>query len=331
MALRNFTLAISFATLIVLASCSKEQVRTNPAPEQQAVTAQTVPIFDGARAFALLESQVAFGPRVFGTTAHDECLRFLMDTLAKYADHVDALPFDQPTYEGGTQHLTNVFATIGAEKVQRVFLCAHWDSRPRADEEKDVANQSKPIPGANDGASGVAILLEIARLLKANPPPIGVDIAFFDGEDYGTSSDIDKFCLGSKYFSKFLPPGFHSQKGILLDLVGDKEAVFKQDAASIYYARDVVNAVWAAAKRANAKSFIDAPGPEIMDDHIALNDIGVRTIDIIDAELVGNRSPNPRRRYWHTLGDTPENCSAAMLSEVGSTLLQYIYAEPATP
>ena len=113
--------------------------------------------------------------------------------------------------------------------------------------------------------------------------------------------------------------------------MGDKEAVFKQDAASIYYARDVVNAVWAAAKRANAKSFIDAPGPEIMDDHIAMNDIGVRTIDIIDADLVGNRSPNPRRKYWHTLSDTPDNCSAAMLSEVGSTLLQYIYAEPATP
>jgi glutaminyl-peptide cyclotransferase len=224
-------------------------------------------------------------------------------------------------------NLANIIGSFNMQSPQRIMLCAHWDSRPRADQEKDKALQLHAIPGANDGASGVAVLLELAQIFKSMPPPIGIDIVFFDGEDYGKESDIDMYCLGSQYFANHLPPNFHPQYGVLLDMVGDKDAVFRREEVSTEYAQGVCDLLWGAAQAVHARTFLNAAGPGITDDHVPLNRAGIQTADIIDAGLIGDQDPNPRRHYWHTLRDTPDNCSPETLHDVGMTLLYFIFAE----
>jgi len=286
-----------------------------------------VPAFDGDKAFTYLTDQVHFGPRAPETSAHDSCLKYLQAQLFKYTPNVVLQNFIQPGYNGAQLHLTNIIASFNTQSTQRILLCAHWDSRPRADQEKDIALQSKAIPGADDGASGIAVLLELASIFKNDPPPIGIDMVFFDGEDYGKESDLNLYCLGAQYFATHLPQGFHPDFGILLDMVGDKEAEFRKEEISMENANDVCNLIWGAAQTVHARSFINVAGEGITDDHLPLNKAGIPTVDIIDAELVGNRGTNPRRKYWHTLSDTPDNCSPATLADVGATLLYLIFAE----
>ncbi|HZV11919.1 MAG TPA: M28 family peptidase [Candidatus Kapabacteria bacterium] len=315
------------AFLAAFISCSNNNTRSKPAEQQTsaAQAAPSVPSFDGDAAFRYLVRQVDFGSRAPMTAAHDSCLAYLTQELSQYTSNVALQQFTVPGYNGVQLNLTNVIASFNPKATQRVMLCAHWDSRPRADEEKDTALQSKAIPGANDGASGVGVLLELARIFKDNPPPMGVDIILFDGEDYGKETDIDNYCLGSSYFAGHLPAGFHPECGVLLDMVGDKDAIFRKEETSMRYANDICNEIWGAAQMVHATTFVNAPGDGITDDHVPLNAVGIPTVDIIDAELVGNRGTNPRRKYWHTLRDTPDQCSPATLHDVGATLLEFLY------
>ncbi|HED06318.1 MAG TPA: M28 family peptidase, partial [Ignavibacteria bacterium] len=203
---------------------------------------------------------------------------------------------------------------------------AHWDTRPRAEHAKNPANRDKPILGANDGGSGSSILLELARLLKTHKVNYGVDLVFFDGEDYGKENDLNNFCIGSKYFAAKLNINDIPAFGILLDMVGDKQAVFPEEQYSLQYAPGVVNMIWNIAAHLNAGDFSSKRGGAIYDDHIPLNQAGLPTIDIIDSGLIGDRSPIKRRNYWHSENDTMKNIGKNTLQQVGNVLTYLIYS-----
>lgn len=317
-------IAILIIMSIGFLSCSKEEKPQNE-PLYTLKSQVTVPEFNGGKAYDMTARQVAFGPRNPGSKAHQQAIEFFLSELGKYADEVKTQNFTYPGYNENL-NLTNIIAKFNPAAKRRVLLTAHWDSRPWADQDKNPANHNKPIPGANDGASGVGVLLELARVIKSNPLDFGVDIVLFDGEDYGRESDLDNFCLGSKYFAATKAQDYEPVFGILLDLVGDKEAVFAREYNSSTYAPDIVDLVWNIASQAGASAFSNMESGAIYDDHIPLNQAGIRTIDIIDADLVGADTNNPRRNYWHTMNDTMENISRETLQQTGNVLVRLLYS-----
>ncbi len=326
------TRILAFFPIVALLAgfaCTKERPQVEPparsAAQSQSST-QALPAFDGTRALDLVRQQVAFGPRTVQSRAHDSCRTFLIAQLGACTDAVSTQDFTVQGYDGPLA-LTNIIASFGPPSTTRVMFFAHWDSRPRAEMDPDPAKRTQAIPGANDGASGVAVLLELARLMKSAPPPNGVDVVLLDGEDYGKESDLGNYCLGARYFAKHPPQGLIPQFGVLLDMVGDPNAVFAKDPASLLYAPEAVDAVWNAAARKGATMFVPTTGGDVFDDHIPMDVEGMRVIDIIDAELIGGKSPNPARRYWHTTQDTPDKCSATTLGMVGTVLAAVIYGQ----
>ncbi|MDP4172710.1 MAG: M28 family peptidase [Bacteroidota bacterium] len=306
-------------------SCKKEETpKTEPLYHLK--DQPKVAPFDGGNAYQMVSKQVSFGPRNPNSLAHQAALSFFTLELKKYADTVVLQNFTYQGYNNEQLNLTNVIAKFNPKATNRIFISAHWDCRPRAEQDKDPAKKNQPIPGANDGASGAGILLEIARMLKSNPVNYGIDLVFFDGEDYGKEGDIGNYFLGSKYFAAQKSSDYRPAFGILLDLVGDKEAVFAKEGLSMLYAPDVTNMIWNLAKKVNSTAFNDVEGNQIQDDHLPLNEAGLSTVDIIDIDLVGASTPNPRRNYWHTHNDTMENISKDMLQQVGNVLSQLIYS-----
>lgn len=286
----------------------------------------TYPAFSGDRAFTLLERQVAFGARVPGSRAHAACLQFYLAFFDSLDIAVERQDFSLPGYDGKPLPLTNVIARINPAAERRILLAAHWDSRPWADYEKDPDRALRPVPGANDGASGVAVLLHAAEILSARPPAIGVDIVLFDGEDYGRENDESMFLLGSRYYAVTRGDAVRPLFGILLDLVGDRDARFPREAFSAQYAGDVLDMVWDAADALGLTRFTRETHSPILDDHVPLNTVaGIKTINIIDAALVGHDSTSPRRQYWHTLDDLPAQCAPAPLEDVGTLLMYLIF------
>ncbi|MBN1780429.1 M28 family peptidase [bacterium] len=273
------------------------------------------PGFDKTRAFEALQKQCAFGPRNPGSQGHRACLDYLVSTLGQYTDRVQKQVFHDRV-PGKTQmcRYTNIMASFGFQP-QRILLCAHWDTRPVADQDPAPENRQHPIPGANDGASGVAILLEIARILKESPAPVGVDIVFFDAEDSGIEGDWESWCLGSQYFAKSGILKTRPEFAVLLDLVGDSDLAFPIEGYSQKYAPRFVEIIWTRAHNLGLSEFIDREGPAVIDDHLPLLRSGVPAVDIIDFDYP----------YWHTLEDTPDKCSAESLGTVGTLLLSLIY------
>jgi len=285
---------------------------------------QKVPEFDGNRAFAYLTVQTDFGPRNPGSEGHKKCLDYLVAELKKYADMVNTQPFVfNDTFTNQTFELTNIIASfnLNPKNNQRILLLSHWDTRPRAEEDPDAAKRNTPISGANDGASGVAVLLEIASILKNNPPNIGVDILLVDGEDYGDSrvNDLDYYFLGSRYFTKTMGT-YRPKFAILLDMVGSKNAQFYIEGYSNEYASDYAKQIWKKAETLGFKPFVSKIGPHISDDHWIFNQAGIPSVDIID---INQYSIN--YVHWHTTADTPEQCSPATLAMVGTVVLHIIY------
>lgn len=276
-----------------------------------------VPEFSADSAFELLERQVAFGPRAPGMPGHAEQLEWMTELLRQRADTVILQSFTHDA--GGIElELTNVFARFRPDAPERVLLLAHWDTRPTADAERDPDMREQPILGANDGASGVAVLLELARLMSLEPPPVGVDLLFTDGEDYGPSSS--NMYLGAKYFAANLPGGYSPYYGILLDMIGDRDPVYPIEGNSQRYAPEVVDRVWGVAEQlGHGALFPRRNRGAISDDHVPLNQAGIRTINIIDFEY------GPGNMYWHTLDDTVENTSPEGLGAVGDVMTVLIY------
>ena len=274
-----------------------------------------VPEFDAASSFALLKAQTAFGPRVPGTPAHDRCLSWLRGELVSSGADVSLQPFTHTGYDGTPLPMTNLFASINPGAAKRILLVAHWDSRPRADQDPDPAKRALPIAGANDGASGVAVLLQIARVCKAASPPAGVDLLLVDGEDYGREGDSENYLLGSRWFARHLPAGYRPQFGIVLDMIGDRDLAIPREPYSIQYAPDIVELVWGSAAELGVRQFVQEEQRYVLDDHIPLNEAGIKTIDLIDFDYP----------YWHTTADTDDKCSPESLSAVGRVLLHVIY------
>jgi hypothetical protein len=278
--------------------------------------------FSGKRAHQYLLRQTGFGPRGPGLAGHDRCLRFLQTELGGLAESVRNQEFAHTLKNGKSILLTNVIASFNPGAAHRILLSAHWDTRLWADKDPDVRNHTRPIAGANDGASGVAILLEIAQQLKAHPPSTGVDMIFFDGEDLGTTGIPGSFCQGSRYFAKNKTQDYQPRFGINIDMVGDRELTIYREQNSQRLAPQVLEQVFATARRLKITQFVDAQGAEVSDDHLPLNEAGIPTINLIDFDY-----PDETNRYWHTMSDTPDKCSAASLEAVGTVLLDIIYSQ----
>ncbi len=274
--------------------------------------------FNEQRAFQYLLKQVAFGPRNPNSKGHQKCLDYLRNELQQVADTVILQPFEwYDAFARKTLKLTNIIASFRPEQERRIFLAAHWDTRPRADQDSKE-NQNKPIPGANDGASGVAVLLEVAQVLKQNPASIGIDLVLFDGEDYGRSGHLEEYFLGSRYFAKhYQQLKFKHEFGILIDMVGDADLNIKREGYSMKHLPWLVDRIWKTAHNMGYFEFSDQFLGYVEDDHLPLLKAGIPCIDIIDFDYP----------YWHTLQDTPDKCSAQSLGVVGRVLLQVIYEQ----
>jgi Zn-dependent M28 family amino/carboxypeptidase len=290
--------------------------------------------FDGERALAYAAQQVAFGPRVPGTEAHRRAGDWIVAEMRKRADTVIEQRWTHVTARGDTLALRNVLARIAPARAERVLYLVHWDTRPTADEDPVLGNRGQRIPGANDGASGVGLLVAIADALKRTPPTVGVDLLFVDGEDYGEFGDLETHrdvLIGSRWFADHLPsPDYRPLYGVLFDMIGDRELNIPQEANSVSAAPEVVSRVWdTAASLGYARWFVPRQGLAIDDDHIPLIRRGLRVIDVIDIDYgppdaQGGATPN----YHHTLADTMDKISARSLQIVGDVAVALVTGGP---
>lgn len=322
------------AVVLLLASCggATDKAKKDSTPDAgnagQPTTAKVVrPVFDGENAYQAIQQQVDFGPRVPGTDAHKDCAEWLEETLGQYTDRLIVQETELTAWDKRALPCYNIIGSFNPESAKRVMLCAHWDTRPVADEDTD--RKDEPIDGANDGGSGVGVLLELARVLKENPLDYGVDIIFFDVEDYGKAEHPNSYCLGSQYWAANLhEQGYNAEYGILLDMVGARDAYFYREGISMYYAPDIVQKVWDAAARAGARSwfqFNNEPFPQLTDDHLYVNRIaGIRTIDIIQYD---QNTEKGFGEFWHTHNDNMDIIDRSTLNAVGKTLVEVLYSE----
>lgn len=317
----NRMLAVGAVLFAAAFACAGEQ-GTKPATAE----------FDAASAYHFVKKQVEFGPRVPGTPAHEACAAWFVQTLKQWTTAVHVQEFKARAYDGRPLDGKNVVASFNPDAKDRILLCAHWDSRPFADHDPDPANHYKPVMGANDGASGVGVLLEVARVLALKKPAAGVDILLLDLEDFGEhanwrgSTQEESWGLGSQYWAKNLyPAGYRARFGILLDMVGASGATFPMEGTSMSFAPAVVRQVWAVAKGLGlSKYFIDTPSDPLIDDHMYINrSASIPTIDIIDYDSGRGGFPS----MWHTVGDTLDKIDKNTLAAVGRTLLAVIDKE----
>ena len=308
----------AFALLLPTVAClACEASRVEVANDVPPLPPIERPSFDGGRAFAFLEHQVSLGPRIPGTSAHAAQLEWMLGILDALADTVTVDSFLHRARSGETLTLFNVFAQFNPEAERRLLLLAHWDTRPMSDQSRQPGADTIPVPGANDGASGVAVLLELAGRLREQPPTVGVDLLFTDGEDFGPG----EMYLGAVRFADTLPEDYAPEYGLLLDMVGDSDLRFPVEGNSARMAPEVVQRVWGVAARMGyGRYFPLEVGQSLGDDHVPLNQVGIPTVDIIDFTYGGADNP-----YWHTPDDVPANTSPRSLEIVGDLVTQLIY------
>ena len=319
-----------------MALCSCGQRSSNAQPEtvtevKQATT--TAPSFNADSAYAFIDRQVSFGYRVPNMPGHKACGDYLAAELKRFGAQDYEQEMTLTAYDGTKLDCRNIIGSFNPEQEKRILLFAHWDTRPYSDEDPNPANHRKPIDGADDGASGVGVLLEIARQIGMKTPNIGIDIAFFDAEDYGVpefakeqyGNTSDTWCLGSRFWGRNPhKPGYKAQFGILLDMVGARDAVFYKEYISMRYAARYVDEVWEKARNLGyGKYFINANGGAITDDHEAIiEETGIPCLDII------NYDPNTEegfRAHWHTQNDNMNVIDRDVLKAVGQTVIEIIY------
>lgn len=297
------------------------------------------PVFNADSAYAFTKAQCDFGPRNMNSRGHDLCGEWIVNKFREYGCKVTTQRANLTGYDGTTLRSCNIMASINPEATTRILLCAHWDSRPWADNDPDQSNWKKPIIAANDAASGVAVMLELARIInngkaeKALRPQLGVDFVCFDAEDWGTPQwadvpdDADSWALGAQYWSKNLPQGYEARYGILLDMVGGVGAQFFQEGMSLQYAPEIVKKVWRSAREVGFGSYFPKRmGGMVTDDHVPVNRYAkIPTIDIIP--FYPDCKQSGFGPTWHTLADNMENIDRNTLRAVGQTLVQVIYKE----
>lgn len=323
---------VFFLFVFIACGCNKKTSTINTT--QQVGTYEKVsPDFNSDSAYTYIEKQVAFGPRVPNTFQHLECGDYLVSELKRFGAEVQEQKMVVAAYNGTKLNGRNIIGSYNVDKNNRVLLFAHWDTRPYSDHDPDPANYNKPVLGANDGASGVGVLLEIARNIQSKSPNVGIDIIFFDVEDYGTPAFAknqpagDWYCLGSQYWSKNPHiPNYKAKYGILLDMVGAPDAKFDREAISMEYAKNVVEKVWSTSRQLGYGSyFMTEDKSSVTDDHLYVNQIRrIPSIDIIHCDTT---SKNGFASYWHTQKDDMSNISKETLKAVGQTVMEVIYKE----
>jgi len=315
---------------LYLISCqeTQEKKQSDTKPIQKKVK---VPQFNADTAYYYIEKQVAFGPRVPNTKTHQACATYLIDQLSVFTDTVIEQKARVRAYNGTILNISNIIGSFNPKNTNRILLCAHWDTRPIAEKDPDPAKRNLPIDGANDGASGVGVLLEIARQISMLPLEIGIDIIFFDAEDYGQPHDSplpyveDSWALGSQFWAKNPhKPGYFAKYGILLDMVGAADAKFYKEAYSRQYAEHYVNLVWQKAELLGYHNyFVNQNTGPITDDHYYINTIiNIPTLNIIHYDRQTGTGFFP---YWHTHEDNMDKIDKKTLEAVGQTLLHVIY------
>jgi hypothetical protein len=318
--------ALPFLLLLVFLSCQNDK------PKDKTVEVQKpkieAPKFNADNAFEFIEKQLSFGPRVPGTKAHDSCATWLEEQFKNYGAQVIIQQAEMPG-TSKTYKIKNIIASFNPAAAQRILLCAHWDTREMADQ--DTERKNEPIPGADDGGSGVGILLEIARIINENKlKNIGVDIVLFDAEDQGESGMGGKretWCLGAQYWSKNPHvPNYTASFGVLLDMVGARSAKFPKEGISQKHASYYVDRIWKTAWGLGYSDFfLNVDERQIIDDHLYVNEI--RKIPTVDIIYISQDSPTGFGSHWHTHKDNIDVISKTTLSAVGQTLVQVLYEE----
>lgn len=331
-----------FALSALLLSCNNDkpsrEIKEQPQkPSVKRLKGVNVPEFKADSAYAFIEKQVSFGPRVPNTKEHRQTGDYLINKLEELGAEVSVQDFEATAYDGTILYLRNIIGSYKPEASKRVLLAAHWDTRPFADKEEDKSLWNQPILGANDGGSGVGVLLEIARLINQHgDPQVGVDIIFFDGEDYGEPEFMPEevkerrvyWCLGSQYWADNKHKSNYSAYfGVLLDMVGGENAQFYREGYSREMAPSVVKKVWDWAHELGHGRFFKYSNSEpIIDDHLYMNQAGIPSIDIIEFDPASDFYFGD---YHHTHKDDMDIISKETLQAVGETVLHSMYHEPA--
>ena len=317
-----FTLVASLG--MVLTACGSRPAGEAVKTDEQTTSASVIPTFNADSAYAFVKKQCDMGPRVPGTPAHKQCVEWITACLSQWCDTVVTQTAPVETFDHTRLTMTNLVGVINPQAEQRILLLAHYDCRPWADNDPDASRQREPVMGANDAASGVGVLVELARVLSKDKPQVGVDLLFVDVEDWGEEGDDDSWALGTQYWArnphvKEYNPSF----GILLDMVGAHGAVFSPEMFSWQYAQSVVSLVWKTAAQAGYSNYfvMRDEAAAVTDDHVPINKAGIPCIDIIDTREQGGFFDG-----WHTTHDTFDVIDPATLKAVGQTLTQLIYS-----
>jgi hypothetical protein len=324
---------------LLLSSC-RDQASETSARETSEAALPPAPAFNADSAYAFTAKQVAFGPRVPNSKAHQACGDYLVARLKAYGLTVREQPFQALTFTGVTIRARNLIAQYHPQAARRIAVFGHWDTRPFAD--ADQAQPNAPMDGASDGASAVAVALELARVLSQQPdslaPNVGVDFIFFDAEDWGynqetqaglpnqlAGSSTDSWCLGSQYWATHLvPAGYKPAYGVLLDMVGAKGGRFTREGVSRAYASGPLDKIWNTANRLGYSDYFRYDTTTaITDDHVYTNKAGIPTLDIYHYQSADQIFPT----YHHTTKDNMNVIDRKTLKAVGQTLLQTVYAE----
>lgn len=330
--LKSAGASLLLGALFLLTHCAEDKP-TNSSSEQEVSQSYKVPKFERDSAYQFVAQQLSFGPRVPNSEGHEQCKNWLVDKLEAYGMEVISQNFEVQAHTGEVLKSTNIIAQHQPQATRRILLAAHWDTRYTADSPLSKERQTEPIPGADDGGSGVAVLLEIARLLQQTPLPFGVDIILFDAEDQGISGEGSAnsqttWCLGSQYWGKNLhKSGYRADYGILLDMVGAKNARFPKEYYSTQFSPRLVDKVWALASRMGYSNYFhDAKAGGITDDHYFVSTLTrIPMIDIIN--LPAESGTGSFGDHWHTHNDDLDVIDARTLRAVGQVLLAVLYGE----
>ncbi|MCL1942510.1 MAG: M28 family peptidase [Candidatus Azobacteroides sp.] len=329
-----FVYVLITTSLFLMGSCNPKQPKpvdegNQPVPVEES----KAPDFAADSAYIYIEKQVDFGPRVLNTKAHENCGDYLIAQMKSFGAKVIEQKAELRAFNGDKLNARNIIGVFNEKQEYRILLFAHWDSRPFADQDPDPEKHNTPIDGANDGAGGVGVLMEIARQIGMKAPEVGVDIIFFDAEDMGAPQSYEgdageeTWCLGSQYWA--VQPhvkGYMAKFGILLDMVGAKDAFFLKEGFSVQYANRYVEKVWQkAASIGYGKYFINEKGGYITDDHLYVNQLaGIPSIDIIQSDKT---TRSGFYEHWHTTNDTMDFIDKETLKAVGQTVMEVIYSE----
>lgn len=333
--MRTNGLIACFLLFIVLSgfSCKNRNTGDTLEKEGKSVLSVSVPHFNADSAYMYVTDQVDFGPRVPGTEAHRDCGDYLIAALKRFGATVQVQEARLTAYNGDRLNARNIIGSYNPDNSRRILLFAHWDTRPYADHDLDPDKWRVPIDGADDGASGVGVLLEVCRQLGMSNPDIGIDVIFFDAEDYGTprfiteNSPRESWCLGSQYWAANPHVAdYRAEYGILLDMVGSRNATFFKETTSMESAPQIVEKVWSAARDLGyGKFFFSEKGGEVLDDHTFV--IAGRNIPCIDIINYDPESTHRFGAYWHTHDDNLDNIDRNTLKAVGQTVLEVVYKE----